>query len=121
MTVAEHTSESGRIACRFDSPEPVMLADAFAAGHLYRIAQEAVNNAMKHARATGIVIRLLQRNSAILLEVSDNGAGLVKSGNKRGIGLGVMRHRASVIGAELSVESKRGEGVTVRCSLPLKK
>jgi signal transduction histidine kinase len=118
MELADHTSESGRVACRFDSPEPVMLTDAFTAGHLYRIAQEAVNNAMKHARATEIVIHFFQKNGALVLEISDNGAGFVKSGNTRGIGLGVMRHRASAIGADLAVESKRGEGVIVRCSLP---
>jgi len=119
--LTERTSGSGRIACRFECPQPVTITDAFSASHLYRIAQEAVNNAMKHAHATEIVIRLFRKEGALVLEISDNGAGLSKTGKSRGIGLGVMRHRASAIGADLAVESKRGEGVTIRCSFPLPK
>lgn len=115
--LTEHTNEAGAVACRFECPRPVTLAEAFSASHLYRIAQEAVNNAMKHARASEIVVRLFEQNDALVLEISDNGAGLAKARN-RGIGLGVMRHRANAIGADLAVESKRAEGVTIRCRLP---
>jgi signal transduction histidine kinase len=119
MELADRTSESGRVTCRFESPEPVLLVDARIAGHLYRIAQEAVNNAMKHANAKSIMIRLLKKSRVVTLEISDNGSGLTKSEGKRGIGLGVMRHRASAIGAELTVSSKLGKGVIVRCQLPV--
>jgi signal transduction histidine kinase len=94
------------------------------AGHLYRIAQEAVNNAVKHARAKTVKIRLAKNNGALLLEIADDGVGLPKGRSSTrggGLGLGVMQHRASAIGAELTVDSKRGEGITVRCRLPLKK
>jgi signal transduction histidine kinase len=91
------------------------------AGHLYRIAQEAANNAVKHARARHIVIRLGQTAGTLVLEIKDDGAGLPKGhATNGGLGLGVMQHRASVIGAQLTVASRRGEGVTIRCSLPLK-
>ncbi|MEO6001947.1 MAG: response regulator [Opitutus sp.] len=119
--LAEQTTNAGRVICHFECAEPVTLPDAFIAGHLYRIAQEAVNNAQKHARASKIIIRLFKTFDELVLEVSDNGAGLPKAAPKRGIGLGVMRHRSSAIGAELTIDSKRGGGVAVRCVLPLTK
>ncbi len=110
----------GRVRCRFDCAAPVSLPDAFVAGHLYRIAQEAVNNAVKHARAKTIAIRIARKNGALVLEISDDGTGLPKNRttDSRGLGLGVMQYRASMIGAELTLASKRGEGTTIRCTLP---
>jgi signal transduction histidine kinase len=120
--LAERTTALGQVKCRFEPPEQFELPDAFVAGHLYRIAQESVNNAVKHARATHVTIRLSQTDGAISLEICDDGHGLPKAGSKRrGLGLGVMQHRASVIGAELTVESRRGAGVTIRCRLPGRK
>jgi len=147
--LAERTNALGRARCTFESPEAIALSDARAAGHLYRIAQEAVNNALKHARARHISIRLVREPGALALEISDDGAGLSKTqtggagspsrpefqGGSRaeiqaasekaphpaGVGLGVMQHRASAIGAELTIASKRGGGVTIACRLPLKR
>lgn len=118
--LAERINALGRVRCRFDCPHPVSLHDPFVAGHLYRIAQEAVNNAVKHSRARHVTLQLARKNGILLLEVADDGTGLVKSRTttRSGLGLGVMQHRASVIGAELTVVSKRGEGVTIRCTLP---
>lgn len=119
--LAERTSALGQMHCRFEAPEAFELRDAVVAGHLYRIAQESLNNAVKHARASNVIIRLTQHHGTTVLEISDDGTGLPKSGPKRrGLGLGVMQHRASAIGAELTIASKRGEGVTVRCVLPAK-
>lgn len=110
----------GRLHCRFECPETMTLSDSFVAGHLYRIAQEAVNNAVKHSRAKTVTIQLTRENGVLLLQVTDDGTGLAKSRttDRSGLGLGVMRHRASMIGAELSIVSKRSEGVTIRCTLP---
>lgn len=118
--LAERTSALGRPRCRLDCPEPVAVADPFLAGHLYRIAQEAVNNAVKHARAAEIVIRLSRRDGALLLVVEDDGAGLPrgKAAPAEGIGLSVMRHRANAIGATLTVDSRRSGGVRLHCTLP---
>jgi signal transduction histidine kinase len=121
--LAERINSLGRGRCEFECGEPVLLADAFVAGHLYRIAQEAVNNAVKHARAKTVKIRLAQTDGELRLEITDDGDGLPKGRSSTrggGLGLGVMRHRASVIGAELTVASKRGEGVAIRCRLSLK-
>jgi signal transduction histidine kinase len=122
--LAERIDSLGRGRCEFECREPVLLTDAFVAGHLYRIAQEAVNNAVKHARAKAVKIRLAQDHGALRLEIADDGVGLPKGRSSTrggGLGLGVMRHRANAIGAELTITSKRGEGVTIRCHLPLKK
>lgn len=110
----------GRLHCRFDCTETINVGDSFVAGHIYRIAQEAVNNAVKHSRAKNVTLQLARESANLVLEIADDGAGMAKtrSTQHRGLGLGVMQHRASMIGAELSITSKRGEGVTIRCTLP---
>ena len=119
--LAARTAAPDLVRCQFECPEPVALAEAQTSTHLYRIAQEAVNNALKHAHARQILIRLERKKSALLLEISDDGKGLppLSSDAPDGVGLGVMRHRAAVMGAELNVVSKPGKGVTIRCRLPL--
>lgn len=116
--LTEHIGSLGRPRCHLDCPAPVILRDRSTAGHLYRIAQEAVNNVLKHAQAEDVTIRLTQVNGVLELQVSDNGKGLptAKSG---GIGMEVMKHRASMIGGELTVVSRKGHGVTVTCVLPV--
>jgi signal transduction histidine kinase len=108
----------GRVRCVFESPAPVPVADRTVAGHLYRIAQEAVNNALKHARARQITVRLTNSRDALVLTISDDGVGLPKVANHRGLGLGVMQHRAKAIGAELTIAPRRGGGLSVTCRLP---
>jgi signal transduction histidine kinase len=106
----------GSVRCDFDCPAPVIVEDAGTAGHLYRIAQEAVNNAFKHAKARRITVRLARERGALVLEISDDGIGLARKST--GLGLGVMQHRAKVIGAELNITSKRSGGVAIVCRLP---
>lgn len=119
--LAERTNALGKITCRVRAPDHLVLDDPVVAGHLYRIVQEAVNNAVKHAEATRVLISLRQTAHALVLEVTDNGKGLRrKASEKRGLGMGVMHHRASVIGGTLTVTSRRGEGVVIRCLLPVK-
>lgn len=119
--LAGRTHALGRVHCHFDSPEPIALRDSSVSGHLYRIAQEAVNNAIKHARAKNVTIRLVREAGRLVLEIADDGAGLPKTrgADRAGLGVGIMQHRAHAIGAEIALTSKRGEGVVVRCSLPL--
>jgi signal transduction histidine kinase len=117
--LAERMSASGRVKCEFVGHGTVSLPDPDVVSHLYRIAQEAVNNAVKHARARHVTIRLAHQHDTLVLEIADDGDGLSKTRSPtRGLGLGVMQHRASAIGAELSINSKRGQGVTVTCRLP---
>ncbi len=114
--LAVRTNSLGRLKCRLECPKPILLADREVALHFCRIAQEAVNNALKHSRAEEIVVRLTQGKDGLKLQISDDGSGLGKNEGE-GMGLHVMRHRASSIGAELKIESKSGQGVTVTCTL----
>jgi PAS domain S-box-containing protein len=87
--------------------------------HLYRIAQEAVTNARKHARATTIRMSLSVLADAVSLEVDDDGVGIeVTTQGSAGLGLRNMRHRALVIGAELTVGPRPGGGTRVACRIP---
>jgi signal transduction histidine kinase len=116
--LAERMNGLRSVRCEFECAKPVPINDPFVSGHLYRIAQEAVNNAAKHAGATQVTIRLARGNGFLLLEVTDNGRGLAKK--RGGLGIGVMQHRARVINADLQIASKKGEGVKITCRVPLK-
>jgi signal transduction histidine kinase len=106
--------------CRFICPEPVLISDPQIALHLYRIAQESVTNAVKHARARTITISLA-RYSHLMLVVKDDGCGFAPEEVSLGsMGLQMMRYRANVIGAELTVKSRPGAGTSVGCIFSLK-
>jgi PAS domain S-box-containing protein len=111
-------SESG-IACRFECPEPVLIEDNRVAMHLYRIAQEAVTNALKHARPHQVLVTLAGTEHGFVLKVSDDGAGIRDdTDRKKGAGLRIMRYRAAAIGATLKIESPAGKGTLVVCQTP---
>lgn len=110
------------VHCRCDCPLPVMTANNTTATHLYRIAQEAVNNALKHSQASEICISLRQSGDQIVLEVSDNGVGIDAMDSRaaftrkgRGMGLRTMQYRAGMIGGTLQVERRETGGTLVRC------
>jgi signal transduction histidine kinase len=117
--LASSTCDLCRIDCSFECPQQVHVEDNVLATQLYRIAQEAVNNAVKHGRARKIIIRLMPapRNTATLL-VRDDGAGFDQNLGNAGMGLGIMRYRASVIAASLELCSSPGKGTEVRCTFP---
>lgn len=114
--LAERMNGLRAVRCRFDCPESVSIFDRLIAGHLYRIAQEAVNNAAKHSGASQIVLSLRFSGGCLILEISDDGTGLARK--RTGLGLGVMQHRAKLIGGELQIVSKRGVKVSCRVPLP---
>ncbi len=108
------------ISCAFYMEGPVFIHDPSASTHLYRIAQEAVNNALKHGRAKNIRISLLGDNETGTLRIENDGASLPASaGNDSGMGMQIMNYRASMIGGSLKVESGGRQGVTIRCQFPL--
>jgi two-component system sensor histidine kinase UhpB len=81
---------------------------------LYRVAQEGLTNALRHSQASEISLALTERDSGgVTLEITDNGRGLDPAAAE-GPGLRGMRERALSIGADLSIESRRGSGATVR-------
>jgi PAS domain S-box-containing protein len=89
--------------------------DAVVAEHLYRIAQEAVSNAVRHGRAKHIALMLQSRESKTLLTVTDDGKGIDVAAHKRGVGLQIMRHRARMMGALIEIERARRNGTQIRC------
>jgi signal transduction histidine kinase len=123
MTALSSLAESahrGNLQCVFECPEPVRVSDAEVAGHLYRIAQEAVNNALKHAAPAEIRIALEHRDRELVLEVDDDGEGFDYASKQHGgIGLRVMRYRARLIGGALEIGSPPAGGTRISCSVPL--
>jgi PAS domain S-box-containing protein len=106
------------VSCSVECDPNARVPDNNAALHLYRIAQEAINNAIKHGKAQRIVVSLGRSNGAVRLTIKDNGAGFPKNEVKsNGIGLRVMNYRAGMIGASLSVESQPASGTRVSCQL----
>ncbi len=88
------------------------------ATHLYRIAQEATGNAIKHAQAKSIVVSLKQSDGELTLTIKDNGRGFSRGSIAiEGMGLRIMEYRADMIGAMLRVDSTVGKGTTVACRL----
>jgi len=88
--------------------------------HLYRLGQEALANASKHAQATQIRVAVTNDGSSARLEVSDDGRGFDPAATYAGhLGLTTMRSRASEIGATLLIDSAPGRGTAVRVELPL--
>ncbi|MCX7723529.1 MAG: PAS domain S-box protein [Verrucomicrobiae bacterium] len=99
--------------------EPVALHDG-EAKHLYMIAQEAVNNAVKHGGASNIAIELLAQNGSLRLLVRDDGAGFEPTQNPdAGLGLRIMKYRAHAIGGTLNIRSCPGTGTEIECILPI--
>jgi signal transduction histidine kinase len=96
-----------------DLPElPGSLEEA-----LYRLAQEALNNALKHAAATAITIQIRADDHQIELEVTDNGSGFDPDAGRGGLGLVSMRERAEKLGGLLTILSTPGHGATIKVSL----
>jgi signal transduction histidine kinase len=90
--------------------------------HLYRIAQEAVNNAIKHGQAKTIIISLFARNEYGTLKIENDGLGMREpSTNDSGMGMQIMNYRARMIGGSLKVESGGTRGITITCLFPLAK
>lgn len=104
------------VNCVLKAPTFTRVYDNAAAIHLYRIAQEAVNNAVKHGQARNIAIGLSTQNNQVELTVLDDGCGLPKNGPKTtGMGLRVMNYRAGMIGAAVSIAPVTPHGTLVRC------
>jgi PAS domain S-box-containing protein len=109
------------IRCQFDCEEPVLIGDINAATHLYHIAQEAVNNAIRHGKSQNIGIGLRNDNGTGVLTIRDDGAGFPKEqASQPGVGLSIMKYRAGMIGGSLKVQSNDAQGVSVVCMFPIR-
>ncbi len=117
--LAANTADLFKVSCQFECRQPVLIADNDAATHLYRIAQEAVTNAVKHGRAGRIKIALSSNPERIVLGVSNNGVGFSRNGPARdGLGLRIMDYRAERIGGALVFRKRRRGQTEVVCTVP---
>jgi signal transduction histidine kinase len=118
--LAENITERFGIDCVFEGEESLRIHDAAVAAQLYRIAQEAVTNSIKHAAAQRITIRLAMGLSELSLTISDDGIGFPeKLPSSEGLGLRLMRYGASLAGASFDVQRNGQRGTIVTCKLNL--
>lgn len=95
------------------------VTDPGQGGHLYRIAQEALNNAITHGRARNVTIALQQDADRLRLSVADDGCGMFQPADgSTGMGLDSMKYRAQALGGQLTIDSRPGDGTTVSCDIP---
>ncbi|MGA3179132.1 MAG: ATP-binding protein [Verrucomicrobiota bacterium] len=115
--LAAATQARTGILCRFCCDAPVCIFDEVAGSNLYRIAQEAVNNAVKHADCRAISIGLGAVEEEVTLTIKDDGAGFPGgAGHGGGMGISIMNYRAKMIGASLEIRPGAGGGTIVICS-----
>ena len=106
--------------CSFVFDEEAVVEDPVAVTHLFRIAQEALTNTMKHGEATQVMLSLRKSGDWIALSIQDNGVGISEEPPRgRGLGLELMKHRAQSIGATLEIGRAGETGTRVLCKLPV--
>ncbi|HEY5622494.1 MAG TPA: PAS domain-containing protein [Gammaproteobacteria bacterium] len=117
--LAEEINEASNTACHAHCTDEERQPDLETSTHLYRLAQEAVSNALRHSGARNIEIRYQCDDALISLEVLDDGVGFSLGPDVvEGIGLRSMRYRAEAIGADLEIVRRSEGGTQVRCSRP---
>jgi len=120
--VEELTVSIGKLyqkKCDFQSVGTLPTIHNSVAMHLYFIAQEAILNAAKHSQASAIKVRLQKENDDLVLSVQDDGVGLKADLDQAGMGIGIMRYRAKVVGAVLSLHTQPGQGTQISCKYHL--
>ncbi|MBO6756884.1 MAG: sensor histidine kinase [Roseibium sp.] len=124
---AERLTRGNAAVVRLDIAEPVTLSSEQRA-HLYRIVQEATNNAVTHGKAKEIEIRLRHGRTHNMLVIADDGTGIAKPDGasppsplgQSGLGLKTMKDRARLIGGSLTISSKDGQGTRIELTFPAK-
>jgi signal transduction histidine kinase len=111
-----------RISCRLQMNQPVLIHDSNMSTHLYRIAQEAVNNAIKHGQAQNITISLSASNGQGTLRIENDGGPIPEPlPDGSGMGMQIMHYRARMIGGSLKVGRGKTRGIAISCLFPLSK
>jgi len=118
---ASEVEELFHIRCAFQCERALRIHDVNLATHLYRIAQEAVNNAIRHGKSRNIVIGLAGKNGTGTLFIQDDGEGFPKTpANPPGVGLSIMSYRADMVGGSVKVQPNEDGGITVTCIFPVR-
>lgn len=113
--LARRTADASGIPVRFEARGNVGIEDSTIANHLYRIAQEALNNAVRHAHPSQVTLVLHGDDHQQRLDIEDDGDGLPSEISKEGMGLRTMAHRASLLEGEFAVTRMHPKGTRVSC------
>jgi signal transduction histidine kinase len=116
--LTKRMQEMASVRCEFLASGGVRVADPDAAQHLYRIAQEALSNAVRHAHANRIAVELRGCDGQLMLQIDDNGAGLPKELPAGGMGLRTMAYRAQIMNGKLTIGPGPDGGTRVWCRVP---
>lgn len=106
------------MGCLFVSTGDVSDLDHGSAQHLYRIAQEALSNAIRHSNATSIVLQLHRSKNDVVLMVDDNGLGMPSEALTEGMGLRTMAYRAQIMHGTFALQTMPAGGTRVECRIP---
>jgi PAS domain S-box-containing protein len=118
--LAQEVREYSNVVCGIECPDEEPLRDPEVAMQVYRIAQEAVANALRHGKPSGIELRYRRDGESLRLEVLDDGIGISDAAqNGDGLGLENMRFRARMIDGSVSIERRGADGTRVLCTFPL--
>lgn len=120
--LCKQISQIAKVRCSFQCAGIPAVTNHSAAIHLYRIAQEAASNAIRHGECKRLTIKLSRVKQGLKLAISDNGRGFAPNGSRsRGLGLHLMQYRATMMRGSLRVEKRRGKGTRVTCLVPLER
>lgn len=117
--LADNAKRLFDVSCSFEETGTTLVHNSQAATHLYRIAQEAVTNAVRHGNAEHLRLILAGSDRQVRLRIQDDGSGFDDAAAQNGgMGLSIMKYRARIMGGTFDVNSTLGEGATVTCTLP---
>src|SRR5207249_9181286 len=118
--LAAHAGQLFDISCRFKAKGDIPPLEPPVVNQLYKIAQEAITNAIKHGKAKRVGISLADGSNSVVLTIQNNGRPFpdLKS-RSTGMGLRIMNYRASLIGASLEIKGTGPNGTLVTCSVPV--
>jgi signal transduction histidine kinase len=117
--LASNTSRQSGMSVSFYETGNTLINDPDNSMHLYRIVQEAVNNALKHSDAKKVTIVLNKSENSVHLAIVDDGRSMAPTSNgARGMGLHSMKYRARALGGDLKIDSSPSSGTIVSCEIP---
>ena len=118
--ITENIEKQSNIPIKLKIDNTVLVFDDAVATHLYRIVQESLNNAVKHADASEIEVSLKIDDDHGVLEIKDDGIGIpINLDNSSGLGLSIMRHRCGLFNGEITINPEGHQGTRVCCRFPL--
>jgi two-component system CheB/CheR fusion protein len=114
--LTDQLSRVPRFRCEYEAPQRLRV-DAGTGSHLYRIAQEAINNAVRHGKGNSLSVRLTDTPQRLTLTIADDGAGIADVNSGEGMGLRLMKYRAKMIRGTLDVRRGDNGGTVVTCAI----